>query len=70
MWNIYLVPHPSDRHALDNIRLVVVATEDNNKTIITCNEFAESEDPFIFFPTASSSKTAKLITIGKGFLNW
>ena len=64
MWNIYLVPHPSDR-ALDqlhNITLIAVATEDNNNTIIACNEF----DPFDFFPTAS--KTKKLITIGKGLL--
>ena len=66
MWNIYLVPHPSDRHALDNIRLVAMATEDNNKTIITCNEF----DPFDydFFPIPTASETEKLITIGKGRL--
>ena len=66
MWNIYLVPHPSDR-ALDqlhNITLVAMATEENNNSNITCNEF----DPFDFLPIVSCYKTEKLTTIGKDFL--
>ena len=65
-WNIYLVPHPSDR-ALDqlyNITLVAMATEENNNTNITCNEI----DPFDFFPMGSNSKARNLISIGKCLL--
>ena len=70
-WNIYLVPHPSDRYALDllhNITLVATATEENNNTNITCEEFADTEDIFNFSPMVSSSKTKKLLTIGKDLL--
>ena len=64
--NIYLVPHPYDR-ALDqlhNITLVALATEENNNTIITCNEVDINE--LVFVQTISKSK--KLITIGKCLL--
>ena len=68
MWNILLVPHPSDRAPdhLHNVTLVAMATEENNNTNITCQEFAE--DPVNPFAMLLRSRTEKLITIGKFLL--
>ena len=64
-WKIFFVPHPSDRsiNQLHNITLVAMATEENNNTVITCNEFEYPDD---FFPTGFKSEN--LTVIGKGLM--